>query len=36
MYEIDFVSSAIGYILGVLLYHSVARIIVLEKDHESE
>ena len=36
MYEIDFVSAAIGYILGVLLYHSVARIIILEKDYESE
>lgn len=36
MYDFDFVSVATGYILGVLLYHSVARIIVLEKDYESE
>lgn len=36
MYDFDFVSVATGYILGVLLYHSVARIIVLEKDYEGE
>jgi hypothetical protein len=36
MYDFDLVSIVTGYILGVLLYHSVARILVLEKDYENE
>ena len=35
MYEFDFVSVVVGYILGVLLYNSVGNILFLEKDRKS-
>ena len=36
MYEFDFVSVVVGYILGVLLYNSVGNILFLEKDYEDQ
>lgn len=36
MYEIDFVSVAIGYIFGVLLVYSTQHLFFVEADDEGE
>jgi len=36
MYEIDFVSVAIGYIFGVLLVYSTQHLFFVEENDESE
>lgn len=36
MYELDFVSVVVGYVLGVLLYHSVQHILFVETNDESK
>jgi hypothetical protein len=36
MYEIDFVSVVIGYVLGVLLYDSIGNLLFVEKNNEDQ
>jgi hypothetical protein len=36
MYEIDFVSAVIGYILGVILYNSLGNLLFVETNNEDK